>query len=147
MLFEFYEVGGKVRDELLGLESKDIDYVAVPHEVLIKQNISVEEMFDVLIKYLENENFKIFLITKNCFTVRAKFPEKHEYSGVADFVMSRKEISYIENTRTPIVEVGILYDDLDNIIGIISNKGTVLLFSKEELKLVDTFLRNVKNIK
>jgi tRNA nucleotidyltransferase/poly(A) polymerase len=113
MLFEFYEVGGKVRDELLGLESKDTDYVAVPHEVLIKQNISVEEMFDVLIKYLENENFKIFLITKNCFTIRAKFPEKHEYSGVADFVMARKEIGYIENTRTPIVEVGTLYDDLE----------------------------------
>ena len=27
--------------------------------------------------------------------------------------MARKEISYIENTRTPIVEVGSLYDDLE----------------------------------
>lgn len=27
--------------------------------------------------------------------------------------MARKEISYIENTRTPIVEVGTLYDDLE----------------------------------
>lgn len=113
MLFEFYEVGGKVRDEILGIQSKDTDYVAVPHETLIKQNISVEEMFDVLVKYLEKEDFKIFLITKDCFTIRAKFPENHEYSGVADFVMARKETSYIENTRTPIVEVGTLYDDLE----------------------------------
>jgi tRNA nucleotidyltransferase/poly(A) polymerase len=29
-MFKFYEVGGKVRDEILGLESKDVDYVAVP---------------------------------------------------------------------------------------------------------------------
>ena len=31
-MFKFYEVGGKVRDEILGLESKDVDYVAVPSE-------------------------------------------------------------------------------------------------------------------
>ena len=36
MGFIFYEVGGKVRDEILGLESKDIDYVAVPNDELIK---------------------------------------------------------------------------------------------------------------
>lgn len=111
--FEFYEVGGKVRDEILGLKSKDTDYVAVPHQILINQNISVEEMFDLLVKYLEEENFKVFLITQDCFTIRAKFPENHEYSGVADFVMARKELSYIENTRTPIVGVGTLYDDLE----------------------------------
>ena len=28
--FKFYEVGGKIRDELLGLTNKDVDYVAVP---------------------------------------------------------------------------------------------------------------------
>ena len=28
--FKFYEVGGKVRDEFLGLTNKDVDYVAVP---------------------------------------------------------------------------------------------------------------------
>lgn len=30
--FKFYEVGGKIRDELLGLTNKDVDYVAVPTE-------------------------------------------------------------------------------------------------------------------
>lgn len=28
--FKFYEVGGKIRDEFLGIKSKDVDYVAVP---------------------------------------------------------------------------------------------------------------------
>ena len=31
-MFKFYEVGGKIRDELLGLTNKDVDYVAVPTE-------------------------------------------------------------------------------------------------------------------
>lgn len=32
--FKFYEVGGKIRDELLGLTNKDVDYVAVPTEAV-----------------------------------------------------------------------------------------------------------------
>ena len=35
-MFKFYEVGGCVRDEILGLKSKDVDYVAVPREELLK---------------------------------------------------------------------------------------------------------------
>lgn len=34
--FKFYEVGGKIRDELLGLTNKDVDYVAVPSEELLR---------------------------------------------------------------------------------------------------------------
>ena len=36
-MFKFYEVGGKVRDEILGLQSKDVDYVAVPNEALLEK--------------------------------------------------------------------------------------------------------------
>ncbi|TDI23055.1 CCA tRNA nucleotidyltransferase, partial [Acinetobacter baumannii] len=36
-----------------------------------------------------------------------------KYTGVADFVMARKEIGYVEGTRTPIVKPGTLYDDLE----------------------------------
>jgi len=113
MLFKFYEVGGKVRDELLGLKSKDVDYVAVPNEELLSKFKTAKEMFDVLITYLTNEKFEIFLITHDCYTIRAKFPKDHKYEGVADFVMARKEIGYIPGTRTPIVEPGTLYDDLE----------------------------------
>lgn len=109
--FKFYEVGGKVRDELLGLKSKDVDYVAVPCDRW-RAVFNTEDMFIMLEQYLLGEGFEIFLITPNCYTIRAKFPEGYKYQGVADFVMARKEIGYIPGTRTPIVEPGNLYDDL-----------------------------------
>lgn len=110
--FKFYEVGGKVRDELLGLKSKDVDYVAVPNDHMLQSNLSITDIFNSLISYLKTNNFEIFLITEECFTIRAKFPKDHKYQGVADFVMARKEVGYIPGTRTPIVEPGNLYDDL-----------------------------------
>jgi tRNA nucleotidyltransferase/poly(A) polymerase len=112
-LFELFEVGGKVRDEILGLQSKDVDYVAVPGEDLLKDVESAHTMFNILEGYLKEENFEIFLVTPDCFTIRAKFPKEHKYSGVADFVMARKEIGYIPGTRQPIIKPGSLYDDLE----------------------------------
>jgi tRNA nucleotidyltransferase/poly(A) polymerase len=112
-MFKFYEVGGKVRDEILGLQSKDVDYVAVPNDNLLDRYQSAHKMFVVLETYLTNEKFEIFLSTPDCFTVRAKFPKGHKYQGVADFVMARKEIGYVEGTRTPIVVPGTLKDDLE----------------------------------
>jgi tRNA nucleotidyltransferase/poly(A) polymerase len=110
--FTFYEVGGKVRDEILGLESKDVDYVAVPDEKLLLENYTALSMFDVLESYLKEEGFEIFLVTHSCFTIRAKFPKGHRYQGVADFVMARKEVGYFKGTRQPIILPGTLYDDL-----------------------------------
>jgi tRNA nucleotidyltransferase/poly(A) polymerase len=112
-LFTFYEVGGKVRDEILGLQSKDVDYVAVPNDALLEKYQDAYEMFVILETFLTNEKFEIFLSTPDCFTIRAKFPKDHKYQGVADFVMARKEIGYVPNTRTPIVKPGTLYDDLE----------------------------------
>jgi tRNA nucleotidyltransferase/poly(A) polymerase len=112
-MFKFYEVGGKIRDEILGLQSKDVDYVAVPNDNLLDRYQSAHKMFVVLETYLTNEKFEIFLSTPDCFTVRAKFPKGHKYQGVADFVMARKEIGYVEGTRTPIVVPGTLKDDLE----------------------------------
>lgn len=110
--FTFYEVGGKVRDEILGLQSKDVDYVAVPDEKLLLTHYSAPDMFSVLEGYLKEEGFEIFLVTTDCFTIRAKFPKDHKYQGVADFVMARKEVGYFKGTRQPIVLPGTLYDDL-----------------------------------
>lgn len=110
--FKFYEVGGKIRDELLGLKSKDVDYVAVPSEELLTLGVDAKDMFIILWKYLDAQGFEIFLTAWECYTIRAKFPEGYKYQGVADFVMARKEIGYIPGTRTPIVEPGNLYDDL-----------------------------------
>ena len=112
-LFTMFEVGGKVRDEILGLDSKDVDYVAVPNDKLLQDFDTAESMFSMLEQYLKDEKFEIFLVTADCFTIRAKFPKGHKYSGVADFVMSRREVGYIPGTRTPIVKPGTLYDDLE----------------------------------
>ena len=112
--FKFYEVGGKIRDELLGLTNKDVDYVAIPNKLLLDayRDKTVGELFQELVKYLQEEKFEIFLITPDCFTIRARFPKDYPYQGVADFVMARKELGYIPGTRTPIVVPGNLYDDL-----------------------------------
>lgn len=110
--FKFYEVGGKIRDELLGLTNKDVDYVAVPTDELFKHGYTAEQMFTVLLDYLHSKKFEVFLVTEDCYTIRAKFPEEYKYQGVADFVMARKEVGYIPGTRTPIVKPGNLYDDL-----------------------------------
>ena len=116
-MFKFYEVGGKVRDEILGLVSKDVDYVAVPSEDLLKDVSSAHAMFGILEGYLKEEGFELFLVTSDCFTIRAKFPKNHRYEGVADFVMARKEVGYIPGTRQPMVVSGTLFDDiLSNLI-------------------------------
>ena len=112
-MFKMYEVGGCVRDEILGLKSKDVDYVAVPSEELLKDVSSAHTMFGILEEYLKVEGFEIFLVTPDCFTIRAKFPKEHKYQGVADFVMARKEVGYVPETRQPIVVPGTLYDDLE----------------------------------
>jgi tRNA nucleotidyltransferase/poly(A) polymerase len=112
-MFKFYQVGGAVRDRILGLESKDIDYVAVPEEDLLLTVSDTKVMFEVLRQHLEKEGFQIFLVTEDCYTIRAKYPKGHKLEKViADFVMARKEIGYEENTRKPIVAPGTLYDDL-----------------------------------
>lgn len=110
--FKFYEVGGKIRDELLGLKSKDVDYVAIPTDELFKYGYTAEQMFTVLLDYLHSQKFEVFLVTEDCYTIRAKFPEGYKYQGVADFVMARKEVGYVPGTRTPIVKPGNLFDDL-----------------------------------
>jgi len=106
---KIFEVGGCVRDEILGVKSKDIDFTVV----LDNTDQSVDEGWDQMVSFLKEEGYQIFLETKDCFTVRAKFPVGHVNEGlVADFVMARKEVGYVLGTRKPILELGTLYDDL-----------------------------------
>lgn len=106
---QIFEVGGCVRDEIIGVHTNDIDFTFV----LENTNQTVDEGWDEMLSHLKTEGFKIFLETKDCFTVRAKFPKGHVNEGlVADFVMARKEVGYIDGTRQPILELGTLEDDL-----------------------------------
>ena len=106
---EIYKVGGCVRDEILGVESKDIDFTFV----LDNLDRTVEEGFQIMTQYLEHKEFTIFLSTPEMFTIRAKFPKGDINEGlVADFVLARKEVGYKPGTRQPILELGTLEDDL-----------------------------------
>ncbi len=106
---KIYLVGGAVRDRLLGIKSKDLDYVMV----LDDTNISVEEGFKIMEKYMIDEGYTIFVSHPDMFTIRAKFPKGHKNEKQdADFVLARKEVGYVSGTRKPILELGSLYDDL-----------------------------------
>ena len=132
MEYKLFEVGGKIRDEFLGLNSKDVDYsVVFPEHV---RESSPATVFPLFAAKLQREGFDIFLETPDCFTIRAKFPEDHKYSGVADFVLARKENEYIEGTRKPKVVLGSLYDDLER------RDFTVNALAKDSSgKIVDLF--------
>lgn len=106
---QIFKVGGCVRDEILGIESKDIDFTFV----LDNLDRTVEEGFDIMTKWLEHKEFTIFLSTPEMYTIRAKFPKGDINEGlVADFVLARREVGYKSGTRQPILELGTLEDDL-----------------------------------
>jgi poly(A) polymerase len=111
MKTKIFEIGGCVRDELLGLHTKDIDFTVVIDQR--GEKLSVDEGWAFMKHFLLDKGFKIFLETKDCFTIRAMFPKGHQHEGlVADFVMARKEVGYIPGTRKPILELGSLEDDM-----------------------------------
>jgi len=105
--YQLFLVGGFLRDELLGLQSNDIDYSVVVADEFLKEDPT--EVFNLLSEDLKEKGFKVFLETPEMFTIRAKFPNSQE---VADFVLSRFEQEYIEGTRRPVVTLGTLEDDL-----------------------------------
>lgn len=108
-----YEVGGCVRDEILGVRSKDIDFTVV------LQPGSYADPFQWMIDSLEADGFKLFrdddgkVIGAEHFTARGRFPANHAtHIGAADFVLARKEGPYSDGRRPDWVRVGTLEDDL-----------------------------------
>lgn len=114
---ELFEVGGCVRDELLGVKSKDIDFTVV----LSPEEVGIDNPFVVMRNELKRRGFKIFLETKEFLTIRAQFPRYDRFAGLvgaerrnltADFVLARREGEYTDGRRPDKVEVGDLMDDL-----------------------------------
>ncbi len=120
---KMFEVGGCVRDEILGVKSKDIDFTVVLDEGDLR-NSGVEDerdMFKFMVRELKNRGFKIFLETPDFLTVRAQFPTYRGHPGLigaerrnltADFVLARKESGYTDGRRPDTVRPGDLMDDL-----------------------------------
>ena len=115
---ELFEVGGCVRDEILGLRSKDIDFSVV----LSPEEVEGKNPFRVMEQELKRRGFTIHVSKPEYLTIRGKFPDySRALPGVirlgpsrmdADFVLARKEGTYSDNRRPDKVEVGTLHDDL-----------------------------------
>lgn len=130
MKYKLYEVGGKIRDEFLGIRSKDVDYSVVLEDT----NLHLDEAFHEFVKQIESEGFDIKVEHPDVVTVRAMFPESHQYKGVADFVLARKELYYPEVGRRPVCKLGTLEDDL------IRRDFTLNAMARDENgKIVDLF--------
>lgn len=111
MSFQFAEVGGAVRDKFLGVNSKDVDFVAVP----TGKFDDASEAFNALVDHLKSSGFTVFLETPEFFTVRAQVPNNHhlkERTNVADFVLARKDGPSSDGRRPDFVLPGTLFDDL-----------------------------------
>lgn len=91
---KFYKVGGCVRDAILGIPSKDIDYsVEAPSYAAMREEIA--------------KRGKIFKEDEEFFTIRAIINKE-----AADFVLCRKERDYSDGRHPDAVEIGTLDDDL-----------------------------------
>lgn len=112
MHMTFRKVGGCVRDQLLGVPTKDIDFsVEIPSLV----GVNAATGFNAMREELEARGFHIFVETPEHGTIRAQFPRGHELRGVttADFVLCRKEGPYSDGRRPDFCDVGTLTDDLN----------------------------------
>lgn len=96
MTIRIFEVGGHVRDELLGIKSKDID-------------CSVEApSFQAMLEFVEARTQKIFLVKEEFVTIRAM-----GLDGLPkDFVLCRKDGAYSDGRHPDSVEIGTIFDDI-----------------------------------
>lgn len=112
-MFELYEVGGCVRDEILGIASDDVDYSVVPRKGEFREAEEARVAFRET--FLEAQGFEIFEEREEFFTFRCLVPAEsilRERTKIADFVMARIEGPYSDNRRPDFVLPGTLDDDL-----------------------------------
>jgi tRNA nucleotidyltransferase/poly(A) polymerase len=112
---QLFEVGGCVRDEILGIPSKDIDFTCVLAQYDWNPIGGLEfNPFQTMVDMLKKQGFTIFVTTPEFLTARGQFPKNHPtYPGMAaDFVLARKESDYTDGRRPDKIEPGKLGDDL-----------------------------------
>lgn len=99
-----YEVGGAVRDELMGVESSDVDFAVTAPS------------YEAMKAYLEGQGFRIFQEREEFVTIKAQPPEGHplrERTNSADFVLARRDGPSSDGRRPDYTEPGSLEDDLE----------------------------------
>jgi tRNA nucleotidyltransferase/poly(A) polymerase len=114
-----YEVGGCIRDRLMGRDASDIDF-AVEFQPDDKDNSDpFETMQDALVEF----GFEIFKSDPKLLSLRARFPKNEKWEAfllrnnypqglTGDFVLCRKEGEYTDGRRPNTVEPGTIFDDL-----------------------------------
>ena len=91
---KLYKVGGWVRDKLLGVQSKDLDYaVEAPSYEAMRAYVA--------------ERGTIFFEKPEYLTIRGKINGED-----VDFVLCRKDGDYSDGRRPDSVQPGTIYDDL-----------------------------------
>lgn len=93
---KLFEVGGSIRDELMGKQSKDRDFCAVS-----------PDGWSGLISWSENNMDKIFMVSDEFFTIRGAINKQP-----IDIVMCRKDGHSSDGRRPDHVEPGSIIDDL-----------------------------------
>lgn len=137
MKAKFYQVGGSVRDQLLGVKSKDIDYAVETTS------------FDAMRAAILERGGNIFLETPQYFTIRAHVPNL----GATDYVLCRKDGIYKDGRHPETVEVGTIQDDLArrdftvNAIAIDTDTGEVLDPFHGQFDIKEKILRAVRDPK
>lgn len=96
-MVKVYLVGGAVRDELLGLASKDLDLV-----------VTGLDSFQDLLDYLAKNDYNVFQANEQFFTVRARHPQL----GAVDISLPRAEEGYSDQRRPDKVSLACLEADL-----------------------------------
>lgn len=94
-MVKLYRVGGCVRDKILGIKSKDIDFAVEA------------KSFDEMRNHIISMGGKIFIEKPEYNTIRA-----HLNGEDADFVLCRKDGKYSDGRRPDSVEIGTIFDDL-----------------------------------
>lgn len=98
-----FEVGGCVRDDLLGVTSKDVDFaVEAPS-------------FEAMEAHILAQGMRIFQRKPEFLTIRAGVPKSHplrKRCSDADFVMCRRDGASLDGRRPESVSPGTIFDDL-----------------------------------
>lgn len=93
---KYYIVGGYVRDELLGIKSKDLDFAV--------EAVDYWEMREDIFK----RGYTVWQERPEFLSIRAKHPTL----GPADFTVCRKDGFYSDARHPDTVHIGNIYDDL-----------------------------------
>jgi len=104
MTVKVFTVGGCIRDELLGLPFKDVDFA-----------IEATGGFEEMEAWIESEGFKVFKRKPEFLTIRAGVPKGHKLRVLtkdADFVLCRKDGPSSNGRHPDSVESGTILEDL-----------------------------------